>query len=445
MALDQQRNWDISMAENLEKVVRSSREKHAIDQTRNTHTHPALPEKTWTSSPIHLPDEIILQILDHVCRSNQSQTTLASVCRLSHQWFSAAVPYLYRHPILYGNKFEPFVKAICPSINLHVRKSPLAALVRVLDMSGLVHQGSKSVTARLLGRTKNTLEVFVAPQASFGSNCLPALSKASNLRSLDLSLVSESPPLLELFKATSHLEKLATLRLPRSAGFSGRVDSSQVFWPPNLENLCLSGGIDNHFLHGAVGLPDSLRGLTVEHCPMLHGSDIIHFLNNAVRPLPNVESLKLAFLPRLTEQSLNCVLSVLPGLTKLSVSVDYITPTFFDIAHNLEYKEYYAANIIPREDRMRHEWHDGKFSQLRTLELTVSGNPGVEDKISPIDVILAIDEGQLPNLRQVRVAKPLLWHTGNTASELEALYDALKESAIEKGAAELGDVWVLAF
>lgn len=433
------------MAENLEKVVRNSREKTPKNQTRNTETHPPLPPKVWTTPPIHLPDEILVQILDYVSSSYYSQITLASCCRLSHQWFTAAVPYLYRHPNLYGNKFDPFIRAICPSINLHVRKSPLASLVKVLDMSGLVHQGSKSVTARLLGRTKNSLEEFVAPQASFGSNCLPALAKAPNLRRLDLSLVSESPPLLELFKATSHLEKLKTLRLPRSAGFSVKVDPSQVFWPPNLENLCLSGGIDNHFLHGVVELPISLRGLTVEHCPMLHGSDIVHFLNNAVRPLPNVEVLKLASLPRLTESSLDCILSVLPGLTKLSISVDYITPTFFDLAENLEYKEYYAGNIAPRHDFTRHEWREGQFSQLRTLELTNSGNPGVEDKISPIDILIAIDEGQLPNLRQIRVAKSLLWHSGSTAVDLDALSDALKESAIAKKVVDLEDVGVWTF
>lgn len=434
------------MADNLETVVRKSREKEQKDQTRNTHTHPALPEKKWTSPPIHLPDEILIQILDYVAHSSQYQTTLASCCRLSRQWFSVAVSELYRRPILYGNKFDPFVKAICPSINLHVRKSPLASLVKVLDMSGLVHQGSKSVTARLLGRTKNNLEEFVAPQASFGANCFPALSKAAHLRKLDLSLVSESPPLLELLKTTSHLQNLTTLRLPRSAGFSIKVDSSQVSWPPNLEDLCLSGGIDNHFLHGVVELPNSLRALTVEHCPMLHGSDIMHFLNNAVRPLPNVENLKLAYLPRLTESSLDCILSVLPGLTKLSISVDYITPTFFELSENLQYQEYYAGNISQhRQGTAKHEWHDGREAQLRTLELTNSGNPGVEDKISPIDLIIAMDDGQLPNLRQVRVAKSLLWHSGSAASDLEALSDALKESAVTKGVAELKDVGIWTF
>lgn len=441
------------MAENLEKVVRNSREKEPKNPTRNVHTHPPLPEKKWTSPPIYLPDEILVQILDYVSHSNQSQVTLASCCRLSRQWWTVAVPYLYRHPIFYGNKFHPFVQAVRPSINLHVLPSRVAEYVKVLDMSGLVHEAPKSVTARLLSRTKDNLEEFVAPQASFGWNCFAPLSSCRHLRKLDLSFVSESPPLLEILKRTAALTQLATLRLPRSAGFSTKTDPSQVVWPPNLENLCLSGGIDNHFLQGVVGLPNSLKSLTVEHCPMLHGSDIIHFLNIAIRPLPNLETLKLAYLPRLMESSLDCVLWVLPGLLKLSVSVDYITPTFFDLTDNLQYRIYYADDNDITQTPTRHIQGPGKLCQLRTLELTNSGNPGVEDKISPIDLVIAVDEGQMPNLRQLRVAKSLMWHAGSTADDLEALSDTLKESWESPGkkdiliteGAELGDVGVWTF
>lgn len=35
-------------------------------------------------------------------------------------------------------------------------------------MSGLVHDGSRSLTARLIGRVKHNLDEFIAPQASFG-------------------------------------------------------------------------------------------------------------------------------------------------------------------------------------------------------------------------------------------------------------------------------------
>lgn len=435
MALDQQRNWDISMAENLEKVMRNAHSARNVQNHENdtkSHQQPeAEPPRTWTTEPLYLPDEILVQILDYVSRFQESQYTLASCCLLSRQWYSTAVAYLYRSPYLYGKNFDPFAQVIVPSLNLHIRKSHLAELVRDLDMSRLVHQASKRITARLLGRTKDNLEAFRAPVASFGSNCQPALSKCHRLRYLDLSLVSESPPLLDLLKTVSHLESLTTFRLPRSSGFSTNA-SSTIVWPPNLENLSISGGIDSHFMHGVVTFPQTLRSLTIAHCPMAKGFALLHLLRNAVRPLPNLETLKVAHCPRLVGSSLNDVLLYLPGLTKLSVSVDYITPAVFDLNPNewtIEAARMCAEIAPVRIPSPRHRWTQGRTCQLRTLELSNSGNPGVEDKISPIDVLIAIDEGTLPELRNVRAAKSLMWHTNAIAEDAEALADRLKESA----------------
>jgi hypothetical protein len=355
------------------------------------------------------------------------------------------VPLLYERPQLYGKNYDPFHAAICPSKNAHVRKSPLAELVKVLDMSALVHQGSKSETARLVGRTKHSLESFTAPHTGFAANSFPALSKARNLRLLDLSLCSESPPLLELFKTISHLENLTTLRLPRSAGFKVKVDTSLVTWPPHLESLSLSGGIDAHFLHGVVGFPRSLRSLTIEHCPLLHTADVLNLLRKTVRPLPALDTLKLAYLPRLGEHALDSVLFILPGLVKLSVSVDYITPYFFDFDVTSRSEALQEFLIDEDSQPSRHSWRPDRPCQLRTLELTNSGNPGVEDKISPIDVVIAVDEGALPGLRQVRVAKSLLWHAGSTMRDADALSDTLKEAGLAGGLGERVEAGVWTF
>ena len=80
----------------------------------------------------------------------------------------ATVSHLYTHPLITHRNFQRLVSTVCPSVNAHVRRNGLADLIKVLDMSGLVHEGRKSLTARLLGRVKNSLEVFIAPQATFG-------------------------------------------------------------------------------------------------------------------------------------------------------------------------------------------------------------------------------------------------------------------------------------
>lgn len=442
MALDCQQNWNIMMADNVEKVLSQSRKVDTSVDCRIPTTFPRYSDdsadgqkqeqksRRWTTEPIYLPDEIIIQILEYLAHTRESQRTLASVCRLSHQWYSAAVPFLYERPNLYGKNFEPFCRAICPSINLHVRKSPLSRLVRVLDMGGLVHQGSKSVTARLLGRTKEGLEEFRAPQASFAVNCLPALAKCANLGSLDLSLVSESPPLPDLFRTISHLEKLKTFRLPRSSGFGVHTNPHSILWPPNLETLALSGGIDAHFLHGVVAFPQTVRHIVIEHCPLAKGFAVSHLLRTAVRPLRNLESVTIKHLPRLSAHALDDILFLLPQIRKLSISVDYITPAIFDEGHFHQFKDPHLPSLSGPSDPvaqdpsapLRHE-------NLHTLELTNSGNPNVEDKISPIDVMIALDEGTLPRLRVVRAQRTLYWQSNSTSADSEALADALIEQS----------------
>lgn len=433
MALDVQTNWNVSMAENLERTMRRSKHpknKTAQPATRqlNSRTDDDIDNDTaWRGPPIHLPDEIILHILLYASHPPGpiTQRTLASCSLLSHQWLAIATPLLYAHPTLYGHNYDPFVRAICPSINLHIRASPLANLVQVLDMRGLVHQGSKSMTARLLGRVKGNLEEFCAPQASFAINCLPALSKCRRLRVLDLTLVSESPALLDLFRTTAHLNELRTLRLPRSSGFgvqSKPTAFDSVAWPPNLNSLCLSGGIDAHFLHGIVAFPQTLKELTIEHCPNAKGYAVTHLLKTAVRKLEGLEVLKIAHMPRLSMQALDCCLRILPQLKKLSVSADYVTPAVFD--------DYPPLGVVELEGDAEREARAEEFvhSNLRTLELTYSGaSSGVEDKITAIDIMIAIDDETVPSLRQVRVDQALLWQSASVRPDVEHLTDVLQE------------------
>ena len=118
----------------------------------------------------YLPSEVLLHILDYtICSDSwQTQYTLHAATLVSRSWYTAAVPLLYENPLLNGKNYDKFVATICPSINPHVRRSRLASMVRCLDMGHIVHNGSKSLTARLLGRVKGCLEVFRAPMAPFG-------------------------------------------------------------------------------------------------------------------------------------------------------------------------------------------------------------------------------------------------------------------------------------
>lgn len=109
-----------------------------------------------------LPHELLEQIFDSL-----DQPSLYACSLTCRSWYASSIAFLYRYPLISGANFDTFVAAICPSINAHVRHNGLASLVKVLDMSRLVHNGRKSLTARLLGRMKGSLESFIAPQATF--------------------------------------------------------------------------------------------------------------------------------------------------------------------------------------------------------------------------------------------------------------------------------------
>lgn len=427
MALDAQRNWTVSMAESLEQVLRSNMDNEVsnpVDTLKGNKIYKPMP----ATKDIHLPDELLLLIVEHIASTPPSQAALATCCLLSRQWYAVAVPLLYARPWLYGGNFAPFARTLCPSINLAVRHTPLAALLRRLDLSRLVHQGSKSLTARLLGRTKAGLEEFVAPQASFAVNCLPALAKCSRLRVVDLSLISECPPLPDLFKALARLDSLRVLRLPRSSGFGGggRRVASPISWPPNLYNLTLSGGIDAYFPN--LSLPPTIRALNIEHCPQTTASTLRNLLIFAARSLPDLASLTIRHMPRLGSRALDDLLIILPQILRLSVSVDYISPAFFAFTHiSPSYSPLPSSSDAAEQLQEVRRCH----INLRVLELTNSGEPGLEeDEITPSNLVISIaNERTLPSLRQVCVASSLRWDSPPKDKSLEVLADTLEEAA----------------
>lgn len=121
---------------------------------------------------IHLPTEILVLIVSFAASNEDDdarrQSTMYACCLVSPQWYSVAVAFLYERPRLdKGLSFKKFTDTVCPPIAARKSKLNLGNLVRRLDLSGLVHHSSNSLTARLLGRVKENLEVFIAPSVSF--------------------------------------------------------------------------------------------------------------------------------------------------------------------------------------------------------------------------------------------------------------------------------------
>jgi hypothetical protein len=237
MSLDAQGNWNVKMAKPLMVVPMT-----VLDMPPKTPSSSLQSSNKTHFQEILLPVEIIIQVASYIPRRASEQKTLWACCLASRAWYSATVPLLYERPYLGGGNFQNFATTVCPSKNAHIRRSQLAGFVRTLDMGELVHDGSKSLTARLLGRLKGNLIEFTAPQASFSINSFAALSKCTQLTFLNLSLMSASVSTKLLFQTLQSLTHLEILFFPRTSIQNHQMDNDGYIWPSALKILHFAGG-----------------------------------------------------------------------------------------------------------------------------------------------------------------------------------------------------------
>ncbi|TVY45904.1 F-box protein [Lachnellula subtilissima] len=400
MALDAQSNWEVEMSQPLKIPIRLQNEQARDYSTSTPRSIPTIQAVRYKpSDEVLLPTEILSQILSYISMNASTQSTFWACTLVSRSWYSASITSLYSHPHLHGGNFHTFVQTVCPSKNAHIRQSALAPLVKRLDMGELVHNASKSLTARLLGRLKGNIEEFIAPQASFGINSFAALSKCSQLRHLDLSLISASISNKLLFQTLKNLQQLETLFFPRSSsrdlrGDSGR-DEVPYEWPPKLKALHLAGGIDDHFLAThLVAVGKSLERLSIQHCSQIHLDALLCTLTVLG---PQLLHLTIRHpMSQLHIGALNPLLECCPHLIALRISADYITSSLF--------------------------LHPAPKLQILDLDCSPTASPDVG--VEPAAVYEAVEEGRMPDLRSVRFSARLAW---NATEELRADVRDLEE------------------
>ncbi|KAL4952575.1 hypothetical protein BDW69DRAFT_195526 [Aspergillus filifer] len=339
-----------------------------------------------SAPPIYLPTEIVVQILDGVAADESTrQRDLHACCLVSRQWYTCAITLLWERPqINNGTSFSRFTNTISPPIGVRRSKWNLGALVHKLDLSFLVHHSSPSLTARLLGRLKENLEVFSAPRASFGSNSLPAIAKCSKLRYLDLSLVITPIPFKDLKRSLSNLSRLQTLKLPHANSVTD-TESIGIPWPPQLRRMQFSG----HFSADAIRSfrwPPSLTSLTIKNCADLSLSNLSSLmcspdLNRTLKRL-TISGLNR----RLSPEAITSLLALTPALSYLSIPGDMVDGTFFDLVSHIG---------------------------IQTLEVLEFGHPNLDPTVyfTTEGLLKALEFG-LPNVRAVGFAEVFISDDG---------------------------------
>ena len=282
-------------------------------------------------------------------------------------------------------------------------------------MGELVHNSSRSLTARLLGRLKHNIEAFVAPQASFAINSFAALSKCTQLRHLDLSLISASIPPKLLFQTLLALENLETLFFPRSSGQQTDDATESYAWPPKLKALHLAGWIDSNFLRTHVtNAPLSLERLSIQHCPQVYSEPLLEALSVLGGRLQHLTIRHP--MPKLQVGVLDHILLLCPNLIALRVSADYISSALFQSIEN--------------------------GHPLQILDLDCSGTAGVDVEVAPSAVYDAVEEGRLPDLRSVRASARLAWAaTATLRQDVADLVEILEEEEMERPLDIAAGVW----
>lgn len=276
-------------------------------------------------------------------------------------------------------------------------------MVNTLDMSQIVQSGKNSFVSKLLRRTSESLEVYIASQSSFGTAPLIALKSCARLKVLDLRLVSESVNLFELFKAIEKLPELEQLCFPRSSVI---CESFDFVWPKKLWYLRLQGGVTDEFA-SKVQFPSTITKLELAHCPHLTNTGLDAILMKIGFGLT---SLSITYpMPKLGEDGADRSFWYCPELRKFTVDVAYISWELFSEDLLVELEEGYRP--------------------LRHLQIESTGYMGMCSKITPNDITIAVDEERLPSLRSITLSAMLGWDF--KGQEMEDLLSEMDHHGID--------------
>lgn len=304
------------------------------------------------------------------------------------------LPLIYNKPKLDSHNFHMFVESISKP------KNKVGQLVKTLDLSMIIQSGKNSYVSKVLRRCSENLEVFIAPQTSFGYAPLISLRGCKKIKVLDLGLVSETVNLSELFHAIQNLKRLTRLSFPRSS-ISCNEECDESYWPPNLWHLRLSGGISEKFLSDSI-FPSTITRLEFAHCPLITEFAMYKML---LKYGENLTHLSVQYpMPGLKDNSLDFLFTYCPNLIFLQVFVDYCSKFLF------------SEDLLPKLS--------GRERPLKTLWIESSGGLGQSSKIHPDDLTIALMEDRLPCLKNVRVTSKLGWDEQNDdVVDLAALLD----------------------
>ena len=440
----------------------------------------ALPSESVSSKSIFLPFEIISAVLeclaaessscyaisgDRAAREKQRrvQLTFSVLCRVSKTWHAVARPFLYRSPHLWPLNYFGFTITLWAASQAEssFNPAPACSLIRRLDLSGQVVDGRGKLNAHVVHRVRQTLEEFVAPPKSYGYEGVSALSGCVRLRVLDLSVVVSRLSVEDLMEPLSRLAQLRTFHFPPDVfepppwkiqkQLESQAPVNWLAWPPKLEHLSLSGVVPQTLAREST-LPSTLKSLHLSACSSTAPEirDLVLGVGTQLTTLSIMGPML-----HLGASTLDGVLTLCPGLTDLFVSAEHISSHFF---RDLRYtRRGEGGSTSPSGAQLDAKDNAAKTGgeknigilpghPLARLELDSSGPSGLtQGPVAPGDVLAAVYEGRLPNLRVVRVSHHLGWTVGGSFQRVCELTGVLQARAAMARDRDLSGVGVWEF
>ncbi|CCE63219.1 hypothetical protein TPHA_0E01240 [Tetrapisispora phaffii CBS 4417] len=340
------------------------------------------------AEPMALPLEIQKMVIDYC---DKITINFLLVCKI---WYWMCLPYIYETPLLTSKNFNKFVDTLVLK-----KKRKFGDYVKSLNLSTIMQSGKNSFVSKMLRRCSSNLEIFTAPQTSFGYAPLISLKSCHKLKYLDLGLVSETVKLKDLFSAISSFKELTHLSFPRSSIDCEGFEDFQ--WPSNLKYVKLSGGVTNEFVRGTQW-PRTITTLEFSFCPRVDEHAIYTVLAQIG---DNLKHLLFHYpMPALNENSLDYVFRYCSNLISIQLMVDYCSKWAF--------AEYMLTPLIYQRP-------------LKTIYLECSGSLGMASKIHPDDLTIAIMESRLPCLKNISVSSRLGWNM--RSEDVEDLVSVLED------------------
>lgn len=294
----------------------------------------------------HLPVEVLSLVAAHV-RVNQSpragQRNVWACCLVGRTWYDAAIEQLYEAPCLSPRNFGQFASIISGSVTSR-RRVGLENFVQHLDLGSLAYESKKSLTSRLISRTKASLRSFVAPAVSFSTTSLAPLSKCLKLELLDLSRDVYDFDFKRLMSSIGSLESLRYLNLPKDCDLFGCAavnnstnDTLMPSWPRNLlriqinESYALPNG--SAWTTLLTSLPNTLESLSFRGLTVF---DALDSIGQAQVNVPQITDLSIGVARSDDTYYFNHICKPFPNLTKITVPAmtSWVLKNFLFTSHD---------------------------------------------------------------------------------------------------------------